>query len=287
MSAEAEARRRMMRMSKKFLTLLLVLALTLPSLAALKGLEPAKEESVVKVGENIDIPEGTEIDSAVAIGGNISIGGKVKQDVVAIGGDVILQKSAVVVGDVVSVGGTIQKDPAAIIKGSTTEVKFPVGVLSKGLGWGIAILSILSFLAFLVLALIVVAFFGKQLGASSYYVEKLPWHALLWGILIPPASVLIIIFLVLSILGIVFIPVYLLLLMAAGFLGYIAVSQLIGKKVMKALRVYNKPMVVEVLVGLLLLFVIGFLPILGWAVKALAGLMGLGAVVATRFGTQG
>lgn len=273
-------------MSKKILALVLLLALSLPSFAALKGLESTKEEGIVKVGENIVVPEGAEIKAAVAVGGNVEVLGTVKEDVVAVGGNVVLQKSAVVGGNAVSVGGKVDKMAGAKVVGEITEIKFPAAMITKGFGWGLAILSILSFIAFVVLAVILVALFSKQLGITSYYVEKLPGHALLWGLLIAILTPLIIVMLVLSVIGIVFIPLYLLLLWAAGVFGYVAVSQLIGKKVLKALRIYNRPMMWEMIVGLILLCLIGFLPVLGWIAKGLAALMGLGAILATRFGTQ-
>jgi len=274
-------------MSKRILALLMVLSLLVPSFAALKGLEVTKEESIVKVGENINVPEGAEVKTVVAVGGSVTIAGKVVEDVVAIGGNVSLSRSAMVGGDVVAVGGSVQKDPNAIIKGSVTEVKVPTAMVTKGLGWGVALFSLLSFLAFLVLAVILVGLFDKYLGAISYYVERLPGHSLLWGLLAGLLTVPIILLLVISVIGIPFIPVLIMLLIAAGVFGYIAASQLIGKLFLKTVRIYNKPMITEVACGLVLLFILSFLPVLGWIVKALVGTMGLGAVIITRFGTQG
>jgi hypothetical protein len=274
-------------MSKRILALLMVISLLVPSFAALKGLEVTKEESLVKVGENINVPEGAEVKTVVAVGGSVTVAGKVVEDVVAIGGNISLSKSAIVGGDVVVVGGTVNKDPNAIIRGNITEVKMPTGMITKGLGWGLAIFSVLSFLAFLVLAIIIVGLFDKQLGITSYYIERLPGHALLWGILAGLLVVPLIILMVISIIGIPFIPVLAIILAAAGVFGYIAASQLIGKLFLRAVRVYNKPMVWEIVSGLIILFILSFLPILGWIVKALVGIMGLGAIIATRFGTQG
>jgi len=274
-------------MFKKIAILFLLLLLVSPCFAALKGLESTKEEGLVKVGENIDVPEGAEVKAAVAVGGNVNVAGTVKEDVVAVGGNVTLQKTASVGGNVVAVGGKVEKMSGAKVTGDITEVKFPAAMLTKGLGWGMAVVSLLSFIAFLVLAIILVALFQKQLGLVSYYMEKLPGHALLWGLLIAIVSPLVIILMVLSIIGIVFIPLFVLLLWAAGIFGYVAASQLIGKKVLKALRIYNRPMIWEMSVGLVLLCLLGFLPVLGWIIKGLAATMGLGAVLATRFGTQG
>lgn len=274
-------------MSKKILALLFILLLLTPSFAALKGLDTSvKEESIVRVGENVVVPQGAEVRSAVAVGGSVIVAGKVQEDVVAIGGDVTLQDGASIGGDVVTVGGLVHKNPVAVIKGNIVEVKLPAGVVTKGLGWGITLMSVLSFLAFIVLAVILTSLFPTQLGLASYYTEKQPGHALLWGFLALLAVPAAVILLVLTIFGIPFIPVLLLLVGAAFLFGYIAISQLLGKLALKAFKVRGKPMAFEVVTGLVILYLVGFLPILGWIVKSLVGLAGLGAAAVTRFGTR-
>jgi len=274
-------------MTKKIVALFLLSMLALPSFAALKGLDTAvKEESLVRVGETVIVPQGAEVKSAVAIGGSVIISGKVQEDVVAIGGDVTLQDGATVGGDVVAVGGLVHKNPVAVIKGNIVEVKLPAAMVTKGLGWGLAFMSLLSFVAFLVLAVILAAVFPGQLGLVSYYTERQPGHALLWGFLACLATPAAIILLILTIFGIPFIPVLLLILGAAFVFGYVSISQLLGKLTLKAFKVRGKPMAIEVLTGLAILFIVGFLPILGWIIKAIAGLMGLGAVAVTKFGTR-
>jgi hypothetical protein len=274
-------------MTKKIVALFLLSMLALPSFAALKGLDTAvKEESIVRVGENVIVPQGAEVKSAVSVGGSVTVAGKVQEDVVAIGGDVTLQDGATVGGDVVTVGGLVHKNPVAVIKGNIVEVKLPAAMVTKGLGWGLAFMSLLSFVAFLVLAVILAALFPGQLGLVSYYVERQPGHALLWGFLAVIATPAAILLLILTIFGIPFIPVLLLILGAAFVFGYVSISQLLGKLTLKAFKVRGKPMAIEVLTGLAILFIVGFLPILGWIIKAIAGLMGLGAVAVTKFGTR-
>ena len=273
-------------MFKKILALLFIALIITPSFAALKVLESSADQSMVKIGENLYVPAGANVTSAVAIGGSVTVAGNVKEDVVAVGGDVYLLSPAVVSGNVVAVGGKIEKAPGVQVKGEITEIKFPAAMITKGLGWGIAVFSVLSFIAFLVLAAFLVTLFTKPLGITSYYIEKLPGHALLWGFLGSILSVPLIILMALSIIGIPFIPLFVLILASACVFGYIAASHIIGKKFLKTIRIYNQPMMFETLIGLLLLFIINFLPIFGWIVKLLFGLMGLGAVIATRFGTQ-
>ena len=44
--------------------------------------------------------------------------------------------------------------------------------------------------------------------------------------------------------------------------------------------------VLAVIVGILILMIVGQVPILGWLVSCIVGLLGMGAVVLTRFGTR-
>ena len=273
-------------MFKKIVALVFVALLIVPSFAALKALETAKEENIVKIGENVYVPEGSEVSSAVSVGGSVTIAGKVREDVVSIGGSVSLSKSAEIGGNAVAIGGKVEKEAGATVKGEITEVKFPAVMMAKGLGWGIAIFSVLSFIAFLVLAAILVSLFTKQLGLTSYYMEKFPGQALLWGfagmILIVPLLLL----MAVSVIGIPFIPLFLIIVASAYVFGYIGAAHLMGKKFLKLIRIYNEPMMFESMIGLILLCVIGFLPVFGWIVKLVLGLMGFGSVLVTRFGTQ-
>jgi len=246
------------------------------------------QSKIVKFGEDINIPTGAVVSQVVAIGGSITVAGTVKEDVVAVGGSIVLTDTAKVGGDTVSVGGKIVKAPGATIQGDRVEVSVPAAAMGKGakiFTWGGLIFSILSFLAFLALAFLCVALFQKQLGMASHYIERRFWSSVLWGflgILLIPTITLV---LIISIIGIFFIPLFLLLVAAAMVFGYVTAAQLVGKKVIKLARQGGKPMMIEVFIGLLLLFIIGFLPILGWLVQLIASLCGLGSVMVTRFGT--
>jgi hypothetical protein len=68
--------------------------------------------------------------------------------------------------------------------------------------------------------------------------------------------------------------------------GYIAVSQLIGKKLTRAFRKPNQPMIVEVVWGLVILFLIDLIPVLGGIIKCLVVTFGFGSAIVTRLGQK-
>lgn len=282
-------------MSKKMLGSLLVLALLVSAVTAgfavIKGLEGGKQ-SLIKIGESITIPEGAEVKTAVSVGGSITVYGQVLEDVVAVGGSVFLKDSAMVGGDVVVIGGKIMKEPGAITKGDIVEVSVSgvapaVSFFTKGgILRSLAIFGLLTFIGFVILAIILVALFTPQLGRVSASLERNLLKNFLMGLLVAVLFVPAIIVLAVSIVGIALIPVWVVLVAAAGLFGYIAAAHLLGKKTLQAFRMAGKSMMVEALIGVILLCLVGLIPIAGFLVKMMAGLCGLGGVYQTRFGTR-
>lgn len=278
-------------MLKKFLTFFFLFILTTSSFAFIKELDSSLA-SIIKVGENVTVPEGISVKSVVVVGGSATVYGEVKEDVVAVGGSVILKDTALVGGDVVAIGGKVLKEAGTITRGEVVEMSLvsmapAFALVSKGVGLReVALFGFLSFLGFLALVVLLVAFFTPQLGRISGSVEQNPIKNFLVGLLIAALILPITLLLVISIVGIIFIPFWLLLLGVALIFGFVAASHLIGKKVLNLARLSGKPMMVETLVGVILLGLVAFFPLIGLLVKLLASLAGLGAVYWTRFGTR-
>jgi hypothetical protein len=255
-------------MFRKIFGLLLVAALFFSvssvSSAMVRGLDASSQE-LVKVGEDAVVPADAVVKSAVSIGGSVTVIGQVKEDVVAVGGPVYLKKNAEVGGDVVSVGAKVVKEPGAVIK---------------------AIISLLTFIGFIILTILVVALFTPQLGLVSANIEQKTLRSFLLGLLIAILFVPIVIALAVSIIGIILIPVWGVLVAVAAFFGYFAVGHLIGKKTLHAFKVQGKSMMIETLIGIIILSLISLVPIGGHIIKLIAVLCGLGGVYETRFGTR-
>ena len=76
-----------------------------------------------------------------------------------------------------------------------------------------------------------------------------------------------------------------LLVVLALILGYITSAVYIGKNVMLAFKKIAPPFM-DAILGILILFLIGFIPLIGPVLKALFLVAGFGAVATTRFGTS-
>ena len=273
-----------------FIVLFLAFSVT-ASFAVMKGFE-SSGQSLVKVGDNVIVPDGADIKSAVSVGGSVTVLGHVSEDVVSVGGSVFVKETGVVDGSVVSVGGKVIKETGAVIKGDVVEVGMAgvgpaIGFFTKGgMFKGLFLLSFLAFLGFVVLVVILVSLFTPQLGRISSFIESNLTKNLLWGILIAVLFIPILLLLIVSIVGIVLIPVWAIVFAAAAIFGYVAAGHLLGKKVLITARITGQSMLVETLIGVVLLSIVSLVPFLGGLIKAIAAAIGLGGVYLTRFGTR-
>jgi len=255
----------------------------------------AERKSIVKIGGDIFVKAEETVKEAVAIGGNVTVAGSVDKDVVAIGGYINLKPGAAVGGDIVAVGGKIIRARGTIVGGEIHEIA-PIGFApmgrafrKMGLGWivgGGIVLRLITLIAFLALAAILIVVFEKHAAVAVAAANKGLWKSFLIGLLGMLVFVPIIGLLAISIIGIPLIPLWGLLFAAAVVMGYIVVADILGKRILGAAGKKNIPMIVEVLLGILILGLAGLIPIFGWIVKSAAVAVGLGGVIITRFGTR-
>jgi len=157
---------------------------------------------------------------------------------------------------------------------------------SGGMVKGLFFFKLLTFIGFIVLAMIMVVLFMDPLGKVSGSIETNLMRTFLIGTLAFLLFLPVIFILMISLIGVMIIPLWVLLVGLAAFFGYFGAAHLLGKKTLNAFKVYNKPMMVETLTGVTLLFLVGLIPIIGFFVKFFAALCGLGAVYLTKFGTK-
>ena len=271
--------------------LLLIFGLLLGPAAAIAS----ADTSIFKIGSDVTIEKGQKIRNVVAIGGQITVSGAVEKNVVAIGGSAVLTKTAVVKGNVVSLGGVIVIATDAEVGGNLTEINssnlfetLTTALSSEWEGWSwiFAVISLSIFLVILVLALLIAALLPKPVRIVSEAIHENTFKVILCGILglvlIAPLALL----LTISVVGIALIPLEVIVVVCSVLLGFIAVGRIIGGKVLRLFKRPNPGIVLETFWGLLILWLIGWIPYIGWMVKASAIVIGLGAVLITRFGTH-
>ena len=249
----------------------------------------ANAKDKVRIGGDVVVDEGTEVKDAVAVGGSVTVNGKVGDSAVAVGGAVILGPNAVIGKDVVSIGGAVKQAQGSIIHGDVVEMNVP-GISAiipffsedtySSWFWTFKIVSLLGFLA---LAVLMVALVPKPFNLITDNVQQNLGKIILWGILGLVVLIPLAVFLAISVIGI---PLIALEVVLAGFafpVGYIAIAQLIGDKIAALMKRPALNVIWLTVMGLLALWLIGWVPFLGSLVKAMAILLGFGGVLATLF----
>ena len=243
------------------------------------------KKSIVRMGETIVIEKDVQVRDVVTIGGDIYVEGVVDGDAVAVGGSLILDSGAVINGDAVAVGGEIKQAENVTIEGDVVEVTAP-GLMPflkdipdafwHGLFWGLRIYIFIGILAFVVL---ITALFPKHVQVLADTTEKQPAKSLLWGLIGVIAIAPVAFLLTVSVIGIILVPVEIILVILMFFVGYVGIALFIGRKLIAALHVENLALLWQVVIGFAILWLVGWIPIIGPIFRALTSLYGFGIVI--------
>ncbi len=259
-------------------------------------------QDIVSFGGDVVLETETHVGHDIVVfGGDVQVAGRVDHEIVAFGGRVTLESTAVVEQDVLVLGGWVDQKEGAIVRGkierNTDMPRVRIGptffVPFRFGGWegwdgflsGIFLyfLTAVGFAALGVLILVFLPAQVKQIGevAEQSALPSLGVGCLTW-LVVPPLIVLFII----TCLGIPLSMILGILLVAAAVLGWIALSVVVGNRLLDALKAQTIAPIVAMLVGLLVLWLITAIPLLGELIRLFALALAVGAVVLTRFGTQ-
>ncbi|HWX28665.1 MAG TPA: RDD family protein [Steroidobacteraceae bacterium] len=236
-------------------------------------------------------------DNVVAVLGSTTVDGKVGGNAVAVLGNVELGPHAEIGGDVVGVGGQVLRDPASIVHGNVQNVftgnfgelnglrtwiqhclfyARPLA-LGEGLGWawGIA-------LTCLALYVLLALLFRDGLIQCVRTFETQPGRTILAALLTMLLTPVLVVLLCVTIIGIAAVPFVVISLFCAGLFGKAVMLAWIGRRIVGegATGTPHQP-AFTVLIGGLLVLVLYLIPVLGFVVYKLLGILGLGAVVYT------
>ncbi len=276
------------------------------------------------VGKSIVIAEDEDVTEAVvAVGGNVRIDGRVRDDVVVLGGDLVLSSTAEVRGDITVIGGEVTMAPGARhigelhhgVSGRFPGWRWPVIAWSRvdlgPAGRWLSLAGTLMRVALLALAVMLVMVVARgrvaRIGAVA---TATPIRAglvgLLTQVLFVPALVVAAVLLAITIVGIPFVAVLIpLAVIALGvtmLLGFTSLAQRLGQAVagrggwsadaaigaaVLGMAVIVLPTIVSRLIGMALAPVgYGAVALLGLgaAIEYVAWTIGLGAAVMTGLG---
>lgn len=245
----------------------------------------------------------------VVFGGTVDVDGRITGNLVGLGGPITLGDSAVVEGDVVSMGASVSQDSGAVVHGNVVDnisgpfpLVFPATMRSLPGGVNLPTFTprfnpVMELVWFIVklflwaaLAVLVVLFLPDHAERTARAVVDQPLPTgglgLLSAILLP----FLLFFLVITI---CLIPVAIIVAIVAALawaFGLIALGLEVGKRLTQAFKWDWAPAASAGLGTFTLMLVIGgvdaLVPCIGWIVPSLVGMIGFGAVLLTRFGTQ-
>jgi uncharacterized RDD family membrane protein YckC len=257
-------------------------------------------DSAVSIMGNTTVNGSVDGDT-VAIMGNVAVNGRVKGGVVAVMGDVILGPDAVVDGQIVAVMGQVVRQPGAQVHGGVQQVGgfasfdgagglrawvkeclFKIRLLAFDSrlvwAWGLAF-GILAFYA--LIALIAPGGVGKCVATLEQRPGYSLLSALLTMLLTPVAFILLTLTLFLAI-GFVLIPLFAFGLFLASIFGKIVILAWLGRRFTNLLG--DSPLAhpfFGVLIGGMIMLLLYTIPVAGFVIYKLVGILGLGVVVYT------
>ena len=253
---------------------------------------------LVAIGRDLILDGEAQADVA-AIEGSVAISGSVTGDVVVLGGDARLAPTARIAGDVFVLGGTISAAHGAQIEGRSvsyrnasvawmTLLEGPtLGLESRStvvVGAKLALLAAWSALLMLLFAAC-----GRQLISTADQIRGEPFRGFATGLVGVLALVLTALFFSAFAGALIGVPLLVLVVLAALALklwGMVAVFYALGDFLLT--RVFKRRMrpASAATLGLLLLGLVKFVPYLGVWTWTVATLIGVGATLATKFGSR-
>ncbi len=253
---------------------------------------------LVVFGGNVSIEEGAEFNGdLIVVGGTVTSDGVIHGDVVAIGGQIYLNETASALGDVVTIGGQAVVAEGAVVEGEIVnnvqpEINLPDGQvppfqdpsrIDVKYDFGFSFFGQMFQLFFWAtlaagFAMLLSLFWKPQMERAGNAIAAQPLMVGAMGLLAVVVSALLFLTIIPPI-----------VLGFAWLFGIVAFGAEVGERFAKAMSQTWSP-VATVGVGTFLLVLVsgalGFLPCIGGLAQFLLGLLAIGSVVITRFGSR-
>ena len=227
---------------------------------------------------------GTVIGDVVGFGSAIVIAGTVNGNIDVYGGNVVLRDDSRLYGEINLYDGQWTRGLNVHLVGDVhnhTEQYncfFPTGC-----GFSFPLLQIITWVA---LGLLLTTLLPEHVMIVRTTVSSKGRRSLLLGLLsvvLAPPLLVVLIALILSI------PVAIIValgIIAGWAMGTVAIGWIVGEHVLSKIAPQRNSRPLQVAVGLTAIVLVGSLPYIGWIISVLVGLLGVGAVFLSRFGTR-
>lgn len=226
---------------------------------------------------------------AVAIFGDMSVIGTIEGDAVAIFGKITVKDNGVISGDAVGILGGVEKSHNGMIRGEIADINVPFNAkkpngLIPRVSYG-DMIGLIVIYAFSCLAILIAPDRIRRMSEES---KIMPGRRFAIGLVIMmlfiPTSIILSILLAITLIGIIFIPFIFIALFLIAFVGMVAVEVAIGYR-LTGQREGNNALFINLMVGVLLVYVLKIIPVLGWLAYFALVSFAVGIAVDTRIGT--
>jgi uncharacterized RDD family membrane protein YckC len=252
-------------------------------------------DAVVAIFGNTMV-DGNVGESVVTMFGDSYVNSRVGESVVTMFGNVELGPQAVIDGDLVTIGGTVKRDPAAVVHRMQNIMPLDFSVdfgwfrtwmkeclfygrllaFQPGLVWAWSV-AIVSLLLYVLTAALVPHTVEKCVNT----LETWPGRSLLAALLSIPLIPVLMLLLVITIIGMLAIPVVGLALLTALWFGKLIMLGWIGRRLLQAFKMQEVHWALAVLVGGVIATLLYTVPVIGLLSYKLLQFIGFGAVLYT------
>lgn len=236
---------------------------------------------VTTVGGTISV-QGLVRGNILAFGSNILLNGGVSGDIRLFGGSIRFGTRSYVTGNVNLYGSRVDGEKEVRIGGTFDDHSKNTGLF----GLGAFNLPIWFLLLMIPLGLLYARFFPEHVVFISATVKNQTRRSLMIGLLSALLALPVLLVLIALIISIPLALIVLLILVIAWTAGTIAICRMLGEQVIRAFTTRPPTRYLQVTVGVIMLAVFIALPFIGWIVFLGTGIVGLGAVFLSRFGTR-
>ena len=220
----------------------------------------------------------------VVFGTNVIIDGTVNGTITAYGGSITLQNNASVYGDIHLCQGVWTPGGEPHLHGNLDGCpKSAEQLLMSDAGPDFWFWSTLAWVA---LGILLMVLLPEHVMLVRTTVTSKTRRSLALGLLSILLALPVLAILVALIISIPLAIIVVIGIIAAWALGTVAVGSLLGEYIVRVVAPQKNTRPVQVVVGLTVLVLAGSLPYIGWVISIGAGLIGLGAVFLSRFGTR-
>lgn len=244
---------------------------------------------VAAYGGNVNVAQlGTVAGNINSYGGRVEVAGLVQGTITSYGGTITLDATAHVQGDVRSYGGGITKAAGARVDGSlernhSTSFSLTNLPFLNPFGFSDPIASIAIWI---VLAAVLAHWFPQRtLRIGGMMFDRMP-RSLAVGALSWVLGLILAVILALTIIGIPLTLAIVLVLAVGGIFGNVAMGWLIGRALLQRFARREQAPIWEAMLGVAILALIESIPVVGFLLSIFIALLGVGATLLSRFGSN-